>query len=58
MSSCLTMQRRDLTMLTPKQIEKYKKFYQEGLWTKAMIDELYEKGKITAEERDEILGED
>ena len=26
-------------MLTPKQIEKYKKFYREGLWTKAMIDE-------------------
>ena len=45
-------------MLTPKQIETYKKFYQEGLWTKAMIDVLYEKGKITAEERDEILGED
>lgn len=43
-------------MLTPKQIEKYRKFYQDGLWTKAMIDELYEKGKITAEERDEILG--
>lgn len=43
-------------MLTPKQIEKYKKFYHDGLWTKAMIDELYEKEKITAEERDEILG--
>lgn len=43
-------------MLTPKQIEKYKKFYRDGLWTKTMIDELYEKGKITAEERDEILG--
>ena len=45
-------------MLTPKQIEKYKKFYRDGLWTKTMIDELYEKGKITAEERDEILDVD
>lgn len=45
-------------MLKANQIEKYKKYFETGLWNKAMIENLYEKGKITAEEKNEILGEE
>ncbi len=37
--------------------EKIKKWYDEGLWTKAMVRNAVKKGKITAEQYEEIVGE-
>ena len=37
--------------------EKIKKWYDEGLWTKAMVRNAVRKGKITAEQYEEIVGE-
>lgn len=37
--------------------EKIKKWYEEGLWTKAMVRNAVKKGKITAEQYEEIVGE-
>lgn len=37
--------------------EKIKRFYDEGLWTKAMVRNAVKKGKITAEQYEEIVGE-
>lgn len=37
--------------------EKIKKWYEEGLWTKAMVRNAVKKGKITAEQYFEIVGE-
>ncbi|MBR6859855.1 MAG: XkdX family protein [Acidaminococcaceae bacterium] len=37
--------------------EKIKKWYEEGLWTKAMVRNAVRKGKITAEQYEEIVGE-
>lgn len=38
--------------------EKVKKFYDEGLYTKAMVANFVKKGKITAEQYKEITGDD
>ena len=35
--------------------EKIKKWYEQGLWTEAMVVNAYIKGKITKEQHDEIL---
>lgn len=37
--------------------EKYKGYYERGLWTKAMLKNVVAKGKLTAEEYEEITGE-
>lgn len=37
--------------------EKIKKYYQDGLWTKAMVRNAVVKGKITAGEYYQITGE-
>jgi uncharacterized XkdX family phage protein len=37
--------------------EKIKRWYEEGLWTKAMVRNAVKKGKITAEQYEEIVGE-
>ena len=37
--------------------EKIKKYYQDGLWTKAMVRNAVVKGKITADEFYQITGE-
>jgi uncharacterized XkdX family phage protein len=37
--------------------EKIKRGYEEGLWTKAMVRNAVKKGKITAEQYEEIVGE-
>ena len=37
--------------------EKIKRWYEEGLWTKAMVRNAVKKEKITAEQYEEIVGE-
>ena len=37
--------------------ERIKRFYERGLWTKEMVAEAVEYGKITAQEYEEITGE-
>lgn len=37
--------------------EKIKNWYDSGLWTKAMVRNAVKKGKITAEQYEEIVGE-
>jgi len=37
--------------------EKVKKWYEAGLWSLRMVGDALEKGKITQEEYDEIVGE-
>lgn len=36
---------------------KIKKWYEDGLWTKAMVKNAVVKGKITPAEYEEIVGE-
>lgn len=40
-----------------KMFEKIKKYYDDGLWNKEMVRNAVIKGKITAEEYEEITGE-
>lgn len=40
-----------------KTIEKYRKYYLDGAWSKERVDNLLAKGKITQDEHDYILGE-
>ena len=44
-------------MNSKKKIEKYKRFYENGFWTKKMVATLVYDGKLTAEEYEEITGE-
>lgn len=37
--------------------EKYKGYYDKGFWNITMLANMVEKGKITAEEYEEITGE-
>lgn len=37
--------------------EKIKRWYEEGLWTKTMVRNAVRKGKITAEQYEQIVGE-
>lgn len=37
--------------------EKIKRWYEQGLWTKTMVHNAVVKGKITAEQYEEITGE-
>ena len=37
--------------------KKVKKFYDDGLWSKARVRDAVEKGKITEAEYEEIVGE-
>ena len=37
--------------------EKIKRWYEQGLWTKAWVHNAAVKGKITAEQYEEITGE-
>ena len=37
--------------------EKVKKYYEQGIWTKRMVRDAVEKGKINADEYAEIVGE-
>ena len=37
--------------------EKIKKWYKQGLWTKAMVANAVKKGVISAEQYEEITGE-
>ena len=37
-------------------IEQYKDWYERGIWTKEQVDNLYNKGKITEEEYNYIIG--
>lgn len=37
--------------------KKIKRWYEEGIWTKAMVRNAVIKGKITAEQYEEITGE-
>lgn len=38
--------------------EKIKKWYKQGLWTEAMVQNAVVKGKLTAEEANDILGKE
>lgn len=38
--------------------QKYKKYYDAGWWSEDMLQTALEKGKITQEEYDEIIGSD
>ena len=38
--------------------EKIEKWYRQGLWTKAMVQNAVTKGKLTADEAAEILADD
>lgn len=38
-------------------VEKIKRFYEKGLYTRAAIDAMFEAGKLTAEEYAYIIGE-
>jgi len=40
-----------------KNFEKYKRYYDSGLWNKTMLYNIVGKGKITPEEYEEITGE-
>lgn len=40
-----------------KDFEKIKKYYEDHFWTKKMVKNAVIKGKITAEEYEEIVGE-
>lgn len=40
-----------------KDFEKIKHWYDEGMWNKSMVKNAVKKGKITAEEYEEITGE-
>ena len=44
--------------MTIKQLDKLKKLHDEGGLTDAAIEAMHRAGKITAEERDYILGVD
>ena len=44
-------------MNSKKKIEKYKRFYENGFWTKKMVATLVYDGKLTPEEYEEITGE-
>lgn len=37
--------------------QKVKHYYDADLWTRSMVMDAYEKGRLTAEELAEILGE-
>ena len=37
--------------------EKVKRYYDKGLWTEKMVHDAYDKGRITADELAEILGQ-
>lgn len=37
--------------------DKIKKYYEDGLWTKSMVKNAVKKGKITAQQYEEITGE-
>ena len=37
--------------------EKVRRWYERGIWTERMVRDAYDKGRITAEELAEILGE-
>lgn len=38
--------------------EKIKRWYKQGLWTAAMVQAATDKGVITQEQADEIIGKD
>lgn len=38
--------------------EKIKKWYKQGLWTEAMVQNAVAKGKLTEEEANDILGKE
>lgn len=40
-----------------RNFEKFKGYYDKGLWTKAMLRNAVVKGRITADEYEEIVGE-
>lgn len=40
-----------------KDFEKIKRYYDNGFWTKKMVKNVVVKGKITAEEYEEITGD-
>lgn len=40
-----------------KNFEKYKRYYEEGFWSKKKLQNITEKGAITPEEYEEITGE-
>lgn len=44
--------------MNSKNYDKYKKWYDSGMWTKRMLHDVVAKGKITAEEYAEITGEE
>ena len=37
--------------------EKYRQWYESGIWTKQMLKNVVKKGKLTTEEYEEITGE-
>lgn len=41
-----------------KTIEKYRKYYLDGAWSKERVDNLLAKGKITQQEWEYILDEE
>ena len=45
-------------MNSKKKIEKYKRFYENGFWTRKMVAALVYDGKLTPEEYEEITGRD
>lgn len=48
---------REWAVNSKKKIEKYKRFYENGFWTRKMVAALVYDGKLTPEEYEEITGE-
>lgn len=44
--------------MTNSKFEKVKDYYNCGLWTKSQVNDAVEKGWITREQYNEIIGED
>jgi hypothetical protein len=56
----MTMSKAKATQETTKSknFEKYKAWYESGMWTKRMLRDVTAKGKITTDEYTEITGEE
>lgn len=44
--------------MTVKQLERYKKYYRDGIWSEAVLQALVAAGKLTDAEYREIVGAD
>lgn len=54
---CRKARKRSMDKEHSKNFDKYKGWYESGLWNRGMLYNIVGKGKITAEEYEEITGE-